>query len=145
MRYHRTTQRLRCHYIGRLIEVNSASDHQIIRCAPSSFPLSLPTPHAPFSQAGLEPQDPEPATAASDIMTVDNSTEQDGSSSNGEEEVAEVICHFGKGSRLRYRVLWARGDETIEPPENLIDIIDGEQIINEALQIYLQENRDKCN
>ena len=54
-----------------------------------------------------------------------------------EQEVASILCHFGSAKARRYRVLWADGDETVERRENFVDLVDGEEVVNEKLQIYL--------
>ena len=53
-----------------------------------------------------------------------------------EEEVVEIIGHHGSPARRKYHVLWASGDETEEDMMNLVDIVDGECVVTEALLQY---------
>jgi hypothetical protein len=56
-----------------------------------------------------------------------------------EQVPVDILCHRGTGRSRRFRVLWADGDETIEPFENLVDLVDGEEIVNERLECYCKE------
>lgn len=59
--------------------------------------------------------------------------------SDGEAKEEVVVCiegHHGNGARRRYHVLWANGDTTEEMKENLVDIVNGEEIVNEELLKY---------
>jgi hypothetical protein len=50
--------------------------------------------------------------------------------------VAAINGHHGRGARRRYHVLWVGGATTEEPMQNLIDVENGEEVINEELLKY---------
>ena len=114
IRYYRKTSRLRALYDGTIH--NTAQLEGILNALGAKDPLQEP-----------EPTLLSPTPVASELHIP-----------CPEYMVASILCHFGSRKARRYRVLWADGAETVEPRENLVDIVDGEEVVNEKLLIYLQ-------
>ena len=113
IRYYRKTSRLRALYDGTIH--NTAQLEGILDALGARDPLEEPEPTL-VPPSPLAPELPSPS----------------------EYLVASILCHFGSRKARRYRVLWANGEETVEPRECLVDIIDGEEVVNEKLLLYLQ-------
>jgi hypothetical protein len=57
-----------------------------------------------------------------------------------EETVKDVIGHEGHGRGRKYLVVWSDNSATWEPRKNLVDSVNGEETIVEALLRYWERN-----
>jgi hypothetical protein len=110
--YHRST-RLRAFYTGQIEDVAREN-----RTAIQNDPVQMPN------------------VSSGDSRLLSGSNESSQPEVQLEAVVESILCHFGSGKSRRYRVLWAEGDETEEPESNLMDVVDGEEVLNEKLMLY---------
>ena len=54
--------------------------------------------------------------------------------------VKDILAHRGKGRAREFQVIWQTGERTWEKRKELVDIINGEEIVVDALQRYYARN-----